>query len=465
MNNRYFKYLFRGWFIGVLTLSLFSCQKNWYDIKSDKSLTVPSTLQDLECLLDDYNTMNDHSPGLGEVGSDGHYFPPTIWSTFSRASFNNERNASQWSYTLPYLSVDDWNLNYKKIFVSNLVLDGLNKITPKNPAEQQQYNQIKGNALFHKAKNYYDLAQLYAPVYNAGTAGKDLGIPLKDGIDVTKRSIRSSVEETYQEIIADLAASVNLLPSTPASRNRASKSSAFGLLGRTYLTMQDYQHALMYADSSLKIYNELMDFNTLSPSSPTLGLFNQEVLFSSLMKVYVTTMPLYLYSFVDSLLYASYDSNDLRKSIFFMQNADGTISFKGMYSKYGNLFAGIATDEVYLIRAECYARTGNMGLALKDLNTLLQSRWNNTVAYSPVTAVNADEALAKILTERNKELLLRGLRWADLRRLNLDDRFKRTLTRIVGTQTYTLEPNSYKYTFPIPNDEITLSGILQNTGW
>jgi len=37
-----------------------------------------------------------------------------------------------------------------------------------------------------------------------------------------------------------------------------------------------------------------------------------------------------------------------------------------------------------------------------------------------------------------------------------------TLYRKINGQSYTLEPNSYLYTLPIPPDEISLSGISQN---
>jgi hypothetical protein len=118
-----------------------------------------------------------------------------------------------------------------------------------------------------------------------------------------------------------------------------------------------------------------------------------------------------------------------------------------------------------LIRAECSARLENPTGAMKDLNTLMEKRWNNKVSYPVITAANAEDALRKVLVERQKELFLRGQRWNDLRRLNKDDRFKVTLTRTIGGVTYTLEPNSYKYTLPIPDDVIQLSGMEQNPGW
>ncbi len=167
--------------------------------------------------------------------------------------------------------------------------------------------------------------------------------------------------------------------------------------------------------------------------------------------------------FTDSVLYNSYNVNDLRKTVFFKAGStSGTYFFRGQYSSSTYEFIGIAVDEMYLTRAECYARLGNTGAAMNDLNTLMIKRWKNTVPYPTFTATNADDALIQILTERRKELLVRGIRWTDLRRLNQDSRFAKTLTRVLNGVTYTLPPNDPRYTLLIPLDEIQLQGEPQN---
>src|SRR5690606_16588623 len=116
-------------------------------------------------------------------------------------------------------------------------------------------------------------------------------------------------------------------------------------------------------------------------------------------------------------------------------------------------FAGLATDEVYLIRAEIAARLGNTEQALNDLNRLKAARWEKNVAFQPYTANTQDEALSYVLQERKKELLFRGLRWSDLRRLNVEG-FLITLERRIGNQIYQLIPNDLRYVYPIPNEVI-----------
>jgi len=68
----------------------------------------------------------------------------------------------------------------------------------------------------------------------------------------------------------------------------------------------------------------------------------------------------------------------------------------------------------------------------------------------------------KILVERRKELVLRNVRWFDLRRLNKDPRLAKTLLRKLNGQVYQLPPNDPRYTQYIPQSVIDLSGIEQN---
>ena len=163
---------------------------------------------------------------------------------------------------------------------------------------------------------------------------------------------------------------------------------------------------------------------------------------------------------IDTILYKTYNTNDLRLQLFFKVSS-GVNTYKGSYGGSSTFFNGLTTDELYLIRAECYARLNNKDAALSDLNALLVKRWK-TGTFVPYTAASADEALKVILHERRKELIYRGLRWMDLRRLNQDSRFAAILQRNLNGIIYTLPPNDPKYVLPIPDLVIQLSGIEQN---
>jgi hypothetical protein len=226
--------------------------------------------------------------------------------------------------------------------------------------------------------------------------------------------------------------------------------------------MSDYVNAKKYADSALSMYNTLIDYNCtcINPAAAyPFPLYNDEVIFHSLL--FGVGALSASAAKVDSNLYKSYDANDWRKTAFFKKNTDGTVSFKGSYNGSSAKFSGFAVDELFLIRAECNVRLQHLQEGLNDLNTLLSKRWKQG-SFFPVVTNNPKLALQRILAERRKELLFRGLRWSDLRRLNKEAEFAVTMTRNLNGTIYTLSPGNPRYVFPIPLNVIKMTGIQQN---
>lgn len=463
MKETYTKYILCFVLLHIMIVGNACEKESWYDEKADRATATPATLKDLQALLDNNSLMNNFGVSMGEMGTDGH----TVIETSTKLLSDLERNAYTWSHEKPYVKVFSWagsGGGYDKIFCCNLILEQLQKIHPENKVEQQQWNNIYGQARFNRAQKYYELSQVFAPPFQSASASTDLSIPLRLESDINIPSKRSTVKQTYDQIIADLESAKDLLPIKPLYKTRASKPAVLALLARVYLSMEKYDKAGFYSDSCLFFYKDLLDYNTLSTfTNPRIPIFNPEVIFQVKM---INNRPNNSNSIIiDSTLYGMYVNNDLRKTIFYEQGVAGIIQFKGTYSGSTIVqFAGLATDEMYLIRAECHARAGNANAAMSDLNTLLRARWKMGT-FIDFKAESADDALEQVLIERKKELLLRGLRWSDLRRLNKDERFKQTLTRVVDGRKFVLEPGSYKYTLPIPDDVIQFSGMEQNPGW
>lgn len=437
-----------------------SCKKDWFDIKSEDKLAVPNTLKDFQALLDDPNMNN--CVLMGEIGSDGHFLTDLNYNRLPQ----NDKNAYTWSKDQPYSLVVDWisssgTGSYARIYNCNYVLDGLKKIKEHN----LMINNIKGQALFQRSRTFYELSQVFAPPHIPGQTDNELGIPLRLEADINIGSRRSTLKETYDQIINDLLLAKDLLPDMPEFKTRGSKVSVYSLLARTYLSVEDYENAGRYAELSLQIYSTLIDYNTLDiNSTQPISQFNQECIFHSIIPPGRRSPITQSLMLIDEALFNTYDTKDRRRRIFFQHNLNtNAVVYKGSYSGSESPFGGLATDELYLIRAECKARAGKVTEAMNDLNTLLVKRYEP--GFVSRIAVDKDDALRQILEERKKELLLRGLRWSDLRRLNRDTRFKVTLMRTINGKTFTLEPNSFKYTFPIPDDIIQMSGISQNKGW
>jgi hypothetical protein len=443
-----------------------SCSKidNWLDVKVNKSDVIPESIKDYQAIMDNENA--SQNPNTALVGCDNSYATTAQIQSVGVTS----RNVYIFAPTISEdatTSNPDWNLPFAAIERSNIVLEGIVKIETDN-STQLAWNNVKGSALFVRALCYYNLLQIFAKPYNKLTANTDLGLPIRLSSDININSQRATVEETYMQVVQDITEALPLLPDLPQYQTRPSKAAAFGLLARLSLDKGEYLKANDYADQALKIYNTLIDFNTLStsaslsfPAYPN----NSEIIFYSYTNAVDLLLPSTLSggSFVDSTFFKQYVTNDLRMSIFYRTNTGNTVSFKGQYTGRTVFFGGIATNELFLIRAESAARNGNVSAALSDLNSLLIKRWKNSANYVPVTATSPSDALSKILAERRKELPFTGqLRWSDLRRLNTDPQFAKSVVHLYNNGTYSLAPNDPKYVFDIPLNEIQTSALVQN---
>lgn len=212
------------------------------------------------------------------------------------------------------------------------------------------------------------------------------------------------------------------------------------------------------AAAGIRLRRSMQEVKKLSQSR-TIPRMNDEVLFHGQMITYGYTVRSTTY--VDTMLYAAYAEDDLRKQLYFRLRLPNRYTFKGNYTGSSLLFGGIANDEVYLVRAECRVRLGNLEGAREDLNTLLETRWKEGT-FVPVIESDPEILLTRILEERRKELLFRTTRWSDLKRLNMDERFAITLYPKLNGVEYSLPPNDIRYAFPIPDQEIQTSGIEQN---
>jgi len=447
-----------------LILLHIGCQKEFLEKKPDRSRLVPVTVEDFQAITEGEVWFT--APGVQEISSDDFI----IADAGLFATSDLVVNAYKWSADV-FASesiVSDWSVPHTQIFYANLILEGLDKITT-GERNTPAYNSLKGTAFFQRAFAYYGLAQVFAAPYIPAGTNDQPGIPLRLISDLNVRYPRGTVKQTYDQILQDLQTALPLLPEQVLYRNRPCKAAVFALLARIYLTMGDYVNAELYADRALKINGQLLDYTTIKGNAidrlipPALRNANVEVIFYKGAVNYPFPAGSAASTTVVGPLYTSYAADDLRKLLFFRDRGNGIFSFRGTYGGSLNvgMCTGLATDELYLIRAECAARRGNTDLALSDLNSLLIKRFN-TGKFVPYTGTDVETVLRLVLAERRKELICRGLRWSDLRRLNQDPRFAVELKRTVAGVEYKLPPNSNRYTFPLPNDEILLGGLPQN---
>ena len=434
--------------------ALTSCDK-YLDVKPDQKMLVPKTLADCDALLDNRTTMNSNFSPVPDIASD-HYYLTDV--NFNAIANSEDRNIYKWDAKTD-LATNHWQAPYKVVLIANQVLALLDDIVrDKNIMD---YDRIKGEALFYRAYAWMQLAHVFTLGYATETAKKNIGLVLRFSPDIDYVSPRSSLQETYVNIKKDLEAATTLLPEKITVKTRPTKVAALAALSRLGLMMGDYALSEKTAKEALNLYNVLIDYSTLSKTaSAPFPRFNNEVIFHAVTFTNACINP--TIAKIDSNLIKSYVKNDLRGNLYFKNNNNGTYAFKGRYDGAVNAstFSGIATDELYFTLAESLVRNGKLKDAIDCLNTLLKTRYvKNT--YVDLILNTKEKALREILLERNKSLIMRNLRWMDMKRLNQDKSQQKTFDRIIGSETYFLQADDLRYAFLIPKKVIEFNSLIQ----
>ena len=259
MNKRYKRQIM---LLVMMTAIVITGCKKFLEEKSDKKLVVPSTINGLQALLDNYNLMSTKFSAAGETSADDYYLTDADYaalpSPFNKRMYTWEKDNL---FDIGY-NGNDWSSCYKAVYIATSVLDNLQDIE-----ESGEWNNVKGQALVFRAARYLDAVQTWALPYDERASATDLGLPLRLDPDFNEKSERVSVQQTYNQIIADLQNAVSLLPAIPLNQTRPSKPAVYGLLARTYLAMRQYANAGLYADSCLQLHNALLDYNTLNATA------------------------------------------------------------------------------------------------------------------------------------------------------------------------------------------------------
>jgi tetratricopeptide (TPR) repeat protein len=445
-----------------------SCGDQFLDLQQEKNLRVPESLDDFQKLLDQTGVINESSAlSFANIGADEYWIPAAqYYATSGALPAMSQRNAYVWADQI-YIGKEteiDWNKGYSAVYLCNLALEYVNS-HPRTETEGGKWDRLKGTALFTRSLYYYNMAQVFCPVYTEVNAKLPLGLSLREDSDPTVIVPRATVAETYQKIISDLKDAERLLKDKPDFVFRPGRPAAFALLSRVYMQLGEYVAAEKSANECLKIQGALLDYNTVTLTPGTTVTFglngknNPEVIYMA--RPFFTQ--LFNWYHADTTLLRTYEKGDIRTKALFSDTATSILNvvFKGSYKGDASYFGGLATDEVYLNRAESRARNQNTQGALDDLNLLRKARFT-AATYSQLHSSDNEQVMRWVLAERRKELVMRGTRWADLRRLNKEPKYATTLLRILNNQRFELKPGDLKWTWPLPLEAIQNGGYTQN---
>ena len=473
----------------MVLVSLSACD-DYVDIEP-KGKFIPTTFKDYQLLMNNGYTLFGaglSSGGLiGTIGNtlmatDDYYVSDeqiyNVSSGFSKDAYS-EVNANIYTYENHVYNPEqedlDWAQLYWVIAQANIVLDGIKDIDHPN---QEEYNQLKGEALVHRADAYLSLINLYAKHYNAETASTDLGVPVLIEFDLYSSLERKSVAEVYQLVLDDLTAAKDLLQEETEVSARPSSPAALALLARTYLYMADYEKALSFAEECLKLrstLNKYSDLPTSNLSSVNSWVSENYINDPEVILFKKSIQPQgYLiftdYNFATRMILSKdlenrFETGDMRLENLCVDayEIEGYKEMKSLYQLAVNY--GPTVQEILLIKAECLARNNEPGLAMDAVNIIREHRFASDTtnpAYYELSASTGEEALTKVLEERRRELAFRGKRLFDIKRLNLDDATPSIeLTRTALNKNIHIKANDDMWVFPIPRKNISLNPEIE----
>lgn len=453
----------------VLLACLCSCDD--YLSNVPKGQRIPTTLNDFSVMLaDEYtNCREDVTQALVLLNdryvSDGYLSYYELWNANYFWNENADRIAMNKSDETTYYN------GYAGISTANLIIENAPTATEATDAER---GQVIAQAKILRAMKYFTLVNYYAKTYNAATAATDGGVPLITSAEVGATYTQPSVQEIYDFIVQDISEALPALPERALNVLYADKATAYALAARVYLQMGNYQEALASAGEALKRNDRLFDW---------VAFYNDNAAVLSVPDVYQSITSPMGFDYEENYIFChgnnSYSGNDLQMredrgnrfeqgdahfmSRWKIRTMAGSTYYNPNMGGYFNR-GGLTTTEVYLIQAECMARTGNVAGAMDVLNKVRQKRILPEY-YQPLAASSADVAIDMIIKVKGDALVQTIIPFCDARRLNLEPAHARTLTKVENGQQYTLSPSSHMWVMPFPMGAVKNSGngtVTQN---
>lgn len=421
---------------------------------------------------------------------------------------NNQPNAH--FNSIPGSNLGFWQNSYFAINEANLILDAIS--TGVTGASSAQLTRWEGELKFLRALYYFDLVRVYAyiptAIYQPGVVDEG-GIPMPlegsitSDIAFTRNSPRSTIQQNYTQIVADLNDAIRLLgTSSRAGVQFASVGAAQGLLARVYLYMGQWQNAVTASTAALasnvgtvlggqayidgwraSIHPESMFEVRFQIAGESIGV-NE-----SLQSSYTVLLNLSNKNaqggwgdFVPNQTVLNFfglaprqigepatnnnnwdvtRNSDVRAHLYTtgstVRGARNIESIKFISKAgfaYGDNVPVIRKSEMHLIRAEANYQLGNTAEALTELNAFKGLRG------LPAVTLTGEAILEEILLERFKEFAFEGHRFFDLKRYgrDLDKRY------LSGGTIITFD--DFRILPPLPQREVDGNvNLNQNRGY
>ena len=392
-----------------------------------------------------------------------------------------------------------WEGAYHGIAVANHVL----QLVDQWRAEGREFTEedeaklaaAEAEAYLVRAYNHFVLVNVFAMPYGKSSA-TDLGVPYvtEPETEVLVHYQRNTVQEVYDQIVADMNRAIELLSNAPAQEHKThiDLGVAYGLQARIALVMEDWATARDAAHNAISTSG-----CRVLPVASFLGLNDASlanVIWGAPIQSDQSTMYASFFSHMDACdelgssagAYGQsarkqinkelYDNimnpNDARKVWWDPTNAGSSRGAEAGYQQEKFKFSDRQTwtgdyiwmraEEMYLIAAEAECRLGDETAAKNDLTAVMSQRVEGYTTGKTGTALGTTSSertnslLEEIIDQRRIELWGEAGRIWDLRRLHQG--FRRTAaqgwpTDLLLTTRPTNDPECYMWVLTIPQSE------------
>lgn len=481
---------------------LASCDK-FLDLKPE-NIKVVSTVEDYRDLLASYMRYLK-TPNRTQMTILGGYYHPAfdVANAFAyrTGELTPNKESSYYDATLGEYTTAGvkrltweettnlWNTYYSFLGPINMIIGG---IETAEGDDERLRDYVKGEALVWRAYSYLKLLQYYSPY----KTGNEYGVPIylkpyeDPGNAMPARETQTMV---YQQILSDCEEVLKLLERTPSTNWNCAYEPVFvhSLLAHIYwykamsvvAEETDWQNALEHAEFAMKGRTFVYDptvfaslFDATAGKEFTNDEFNVRLidgtrgyLVDVMNKYYQGSLVPYAETAPDPDFYALFKSDDVRKQTYFREQLDNSIKYdKYNISANTNIFVqwglgsagGIVmlfrSAEMQLIKAEALYRLGREGEAREALNFFKQGRYLDVEG-----SYTESDLLSEILKERKLEFYHeQDMWWLDMKRQGT------RMERVVNGILYVLEPDDFRWCFPIPNSELEANkNMVQTPGW
>lgn len=362
-----------------------------------------------------------------------------------------------------------WSDAFAGIQKANVVLANIDAISYSDPVLKQSR---KGEMKFIRALLYFNLVRLYGDVPLVTTATTDPNMLFGQG--------RQPASQVYSQIKNDLTTAISLLPDMPAQPGRVIKTAAEALLGKVYLTLQDYPNAetqLLAVVNSGKhgLLSKVQDVFAVSNEN------NNEIIFSVQFAsgvngnsegstMYQQFSPSATVSgskghnLPTQSFYNLYTSNDLRRGVYVAVTAAG-VPYNNKLSVPTTVITDGPSDfvvlryaDILLMLGEVENELGNATSAAAYLNQI-----RNRAGLANTLAVKQADLRDGIALERRLELIGEGHRWFDLLRTGTA---LTVMNQWFKANNMLITIDQHNLLMPIPQSQVnTDPAIKQNPGY